>query len=150
MALQVRLAGVPAHVMQASLEHLETLVRELRLIAEGIESGRIDGVTISMAEYVEELIHAFAEPRSDVAAQTRAAITAGESEVDMSITVPTASAGSLAYRLVERLEEADRWAREGKLATEPADAAIATLRRWVAQEIALQSTGFGPTRFAAR
>lgn len=145
---EVRLVEAPVALCLASLEHLDSLLREVRLIAADIEVGRARRVSISMAQGIEDLLSAFADVRAGTAAQAEAAAARSETVVDIVFDVPSRAA-VMAAELLELLNEADAWARRGVLLTEAAPPDVVGLRHWICQEIALQTAGAEPSAFPA-
>jgi hypothetical protein len=93
--VEVRLLGLPLHLMRASREHHDGLMREFRLLA---LAGQVspDEIPARLVELVRVLNEQYSATRERRDAELDAAIAAGHEVLDQVVSVPPATAGAVA------------------------------------------------------
>lgn len=129
----VQLLGAPAALGMATIEHGTSLRREMDPVALSAGGGLHGDVDRYVDRYVD---FGTLGPDFD------AAVTAGLSTVDVTMTVAENSA-SVALGHLALVEEGDRLAREGATLAAPADPEVARCRRWMLTEVSRQLRGAG-------
>ncbi|HEV2760547.1 MAG TPA: hypothetical protein VGV86_13360 [Acidimicrobiales bacterium] len=140
--VEVRLVGVPLEIWQRSQEHTDGLLREFALIVQDSEArAATPGRLLAL---VQELRAGYGEFSAAQRLQMEAALERGEADIDLTYRVPPAVAG-VAQALVELLDEADQYCRQGDhlltLATPPDGVRF---RRWFVGEFVNQVGGAPP------
>lgn len=120
--------GVPTATFLASLQHLEDLTHELRVIASGARSGVVE-IPVDLASTINDILARYETPQQETWRQTLDAERSGCDRVDLRIRLPPEAVDDL-WRILELLENADEFARAGVLMTMPATEEIVALRRW--------------------
>jgi hypothetical protein len=146
---EVRLLGVPAALYLESLSHLDDLLRELRFVMDAIESGRVSRISIEMAHGIEELLDGFDVVQGATAAHASAAVERGDPTLDLVFELPLDEV-PVSDKLLGLLDQADGWANRGVLLTGSSTTEMVRLRRWIAEEIAMQLGGAAPSPYGAR
>lgn len=141
--VEVRLLRLPLEVWQRTQEHVDGLLREFALIAQDAEArAATPGRLLAL---VKELTAGYGGFSAEQRRAMVAALDRGESEIDLTYTVPPA-AGAAAQQLGEMLDEADEYCRRGDhlltLATPPDELRF---RRWFIGEFVEQIHGAPPT-----
>ena len=145
--VDIRFPGLPVRLTFATDEHMASLVRELRLISIGRETGTTDDVPGRLASLIDEVLAEFADVRMVGIEQGEAALEAGLDVVDMTIPMPPA-AGPAIERLTALLEEADGWCARGELLTLAVPPEVVRLRRWFTAQVVGQLAGRPPVAWA--
>lgn len=140
-AVVVRFLGYPLKLGVLASEHYNDVFREFALMATDQEQG--DDVPGRLMALIDALGRRYA-PQEDQAAERDAALARGETQRDISITVPV-SAGGASATLDQMLDETDDFCRDGQLLTLAAPRHIAAFRRWYLQEVVRQTQGHQPT-----
>ena len=140
--VDVRFLGVPARLLLAFEEHLESVVREARYVLRG-RNAPLD-VRGTMNADVDEVILRYDPLRSAVRRATRAAVESRSETVDALVPVPTALAEDLpaVFGLIEAFEALGA---RGDVLLLPADEELAAFRRWLVDELLAQVRGAAPT-----
>ncbi len=144
---RVCLERVPLALYRASQEHREGLIREFVLMT--LDDADATGVPARLVALSEELADRFAGETALLEAQVDEAEQRGEATVDLSMELPPEALDVL-DRVVELLEEADRYCAEGALLTLAASDQVRAFRRWFVVEIRAQLGGVAPSRWGAR
>jgi anti-anti-sigma factor len=139
--VEVQLLRVPVHVQLQAAEHHDALVRELTLIQ---ASSSADSLPRRLLDLTDEVRDKFARFSVTPRAALESAQRQGERSIDIRFRIPRESGEGLA-RLVDLLDEADEYCRQGEhlvtLATPPVAVAY---RRWLADEFTGQLAGRPP------
>ena len=135
----VELQRVPLALRALSAEHGDELAREFEYLDAGDDT--VPKRLLALAAETRELYGGYVAAPTGRLAE---AAEAGLDTVDSVFQVPASSA-AVAARLIQLLDEADRYCREGShlltLATPPAAAAY---RRWMLDEFVRQIAGEAP------
>lgn len=142
MSREIRFAALPTALFGDLVAHLEALVRELTRLRDPMRAVTAD-VPAEPAQAIEGLAELYRAGLEHAARLASEAARGGQHQTDLVVRVGSTTAPTL-LRFVELLEEADEWSRSGALATSPAKPEIVRLRRWLAQEVALQINGAPP------
>jgi PAS domain S-box-containing protein len=128
----VRLLNMPPHLVLATVERGDALLREIALLelGEATQSGP------------PERRPEFALPVGPVLEVAEAAVAAGQSSVDAAVELPV-TAADIALARLALADEAERLAASGELLSPPAVPELTACRRWLLGQIALQLQG-GP------
>lgn len=130
--------GLPVATMLAVKTHNDDVFRELTLCAleqHGPGEGPAAEVT-RLARRAREVLASFADGRQQVRDQVLAAVRAGATSFDLTLAVDDRAVGVLDDYLAI-LEEADGWAGQGLLLSEPpADEVLAVRRRYLTSLLA--------------
>lgn len=147
--VQVRVLGVPLALYLETEQHNDALVRELGLIVEPANQGddRTE-VPGRLFELAGEIRSVFRPVAADTRAQIERAVQLGHPTVDLVMTMPPVG-WEMLLRLIEQLDEADRYCEQGELLTLSSTPAVRRLRRWYAQQVADQLAGRPPRRWSA-
>lgn len=141
---EVRILELPVEVWAQAQEHVDELLREFTLLAEGQDLGE-DHVPRRLLSLVDQLGREYDSLSTDQEAQLLAAYEAGVEALDLTYRIPPEAAGAAA-RLGEALDAADEFCRAGEhlltLATPPDALAF---RRWFLGEFVDQVAGAPPT-----
>lgn len=140
--VEVRLLGLPVHVMRAVREHHDGLMREFRLLALSGEVGG-DDVPARLLELVGILGQQYGTTRERRDAELDAAIAAGRDVIDLVETVP-ATAGQAAATLAALLAEADTYCEQALLMTLPRPPLLRRFGEWYIAQFVDQSAGAPP------
>lgn len=103
--MNVRLEGVQARVFVEHVEHLDMLVRELRVVASGQESG-IAPVAVEITGVVEDIVRRYARVKDESYLSAREALARGEDRVTLEFDLPEQAAADVEL-LLGALERAD-------------------------------------------
>lgn len=128
---KVCVEGVPTRLLLAAKEHIDGVVRELRL------TDLADGTTTlppPLAELVTSVVDEFGEARRCIRAQLVAAVRAGEDHVAIGLVMSEADADA-AERFLAGLAEADRYSRAVRLLSLEAPPEFRVLRQWYLREL---------------
>lgn len=140
--VEVRLLNLPLHVMKASREHHDGLMRELRLLA---LSGQIptDHPPARLLEIVAVLGEKYGAARERSDAQLDAAIAAGLEVLDQVETVPAAAAQA-AVGLDQMIRDADAYCEQAMLITLPRPPVVRRFGEWYISQFVDQVAGADP------
>jgi hypothetical protein len=143
----IRLLGLPVALNASADEHHADLMRELALVAVSDDetTARIPRRVVDLVRRVETRYGGYTEVARRRLSEAR---ERGEPEVDLELRVPPA-AGAAAAELLDQLEEADRFCREGDLLTLAAPPEIVAFRRWSLGEVTQQIAGRAPVPWSA-
>lgn len=131
----VRVEGVPVDLAVRSQEHMEELVRELQIIAIGIETGSTtDEPPARVARLISELLERHAAVRSANREVLREAALGGIGEVALEMELPVAAADDI-RQLLLLLDQADRLCEEGALLTLASPPEVREFRRRAAEQL---------------
>ena len=140
---EVRLLRFPLVLWQQTQEHVDELLREFALIAQG-ESEHPESVPRRLMELIAELTAAYGGIGAATERERDEAIDRGESEVDLVYRVPTAVTGAV-HQLGDMLDEADEYCRGGHhLLTLQTPPDQLLFRRWFLSEFLSQLAGAEP------
>lgn len=123
---------VPAATFLASLQHLEDLTHELRLIDSGGRSGVVE-IPAALASTIDDILARYEAPQQETWRQTLDAERSGRDRLDLCLRLPPGAVDDL-WRLVRLLGDADEFSRSGVLMTMPATEEIVALRHWICAE----------------
>lgn len=131
----VRVEGVSVDLAMRSQEHMEELVRELQIIAIGMETDSATGEPpVRVAGLISELLERYAAVRSANREVLRGAADAGVGEVTLEMELPVDAAEDVRQLLV-LLDRADRLCEEGALLTLASPPEVRQFRRRVAEQL---------------
>lgn len=146
--VEVRLVGFPLALWQRSQEHVDELLREFALIAQGDEQ-RLS-VPGRLLDLVAELTAAYGGFSAAAERERDEAIRMGLAETTLVYTVPADVCGAV-RRLSEMLDEADEFCRAGgQLLTLQTPPDQLRFRRWFLDEFLAQLGGARPTPWPER
>lgn len=134
--MKVRLQGVEARVFVEHVEHLDTLVRELRVVASGQESGMAP-VVDEIAGIVEEILDRYARAKDESYLYAREALARGEESIALELDLPERAADD-AEVLLAALERADQLCRDQNLLALPPSPQVIQFRSWALGELTRQ------------
>ncbi|MDE3085401.1 MAG: ATP-binding protein [Acidobacteriota bacterium] len=144
--LPMALLGAPVALLLATQALYEELFREFRLFVER-DPGAADSIHGRLLDLVEQLGTRFGGFTTGADEDWRRAVDAGQDTVDLHYRLP-AEVGTFCVSYDALLDEADAFCRAGALMTLAASEETRCLRKWVLEEIALQSSGASPTPWA--
>ena len=144
--LPMALLGVPVAPLLAAQALYEELFREFRLVVER-DPAAADAIHGKLLDLVEQLGTRFGGFTTGADEDWRRAVETGQDTVDLHYHLP-AEVGTFCVRYDALLDEADEFCRTGALMTLAAPEETLCLRKWVLEEIALQSSGTPPTPWA--
>jgi PAS domain S-box-containing protein len=125
----VTLPDVPTDLLLAAKEHVESVVRELALLATGAASGVSAALPPHLHELAAELSQSWAEVRQAIKRQAVAAAERGEQRTTLSLSLPLAAADA-GERYLAALEQADSYGRASRLLTLAAPPQHRAFHRW--------------------
>jgi PAS domain S-box-containing protein len=131
--VDIKLWGVSPSLAQATIQHGDSLLRELALLSLG---GELD----------DALPEGWQMPQFDVSpvlAAAEAAIAEGRAKADLEVSVP-AGAETAAMERLRLVDHADALARDGRLLSAPALPEIAVCRHWMFSQVVEQAAGYPP------
>ncbi len=143
--VEVHLLGLPLHVMRASREHHDGLMRELRLLALSEEIPP-DETPVRLLELVSVLGQRYGTSRERRDAELDAAIASGLEVIDQVEVVPAAAAEA-ASALHDLLLEADDYCVQALLVTLPRPPLIRQFAEWYISQFVDQVAGLDPVRW---
>ena len=140
--VEVRLLGLPLHLMRASREHHDGLMREFRLLA---LAGQVspDEIPARLVELVRVLNEEYSATRERRDAELDAAIAAGHEVLDQVVSVPPATAGAV-VALKQMLSDADDYCRDAVLFTVPRPPLVRRFSDWYLEQFLDQLAGADP------
>jgi hypothetical protein len=144
--VEVRLLGLPLGAYRLAQQHHDELVREFTLIALDDEVESVSRRLVALVEEFRDRYAAFTTPGRQ---EILDAAERGEDALDITFRVPR-GAGEASGRLLELLEEADDFCRQGDLLTMASPPEAAEFRRWYLQQFIDQCAGRSPTAWASR
>lgn len=130
----VRLGDVPTELLLAAKAHVDDLVLEFTLAAEGARTGVTAEVPRHLAELLEAVVDRFAEPRRLIKRHALAAASAGRDHVALELTLPVAAADA-GEEYLHALDEADAYCRAARLLTLETPPRHRVFRRWYVEEL---------------
>lgn len=140
--VEVTLARFPLVLWQQSQEHIDELLREFTLIAQGDDEH--SSVPRRLLHLVGELTATYAGMSIGTERERDDAITRGETETDLLYRTPRSAAGAIVH-LGEMLDEADAYCRQGShLLTLQTPPDQLRFRRWFLSEFTNQFGGAPP------
>lgn len=134
---RVTVRDVPTRVLLATDDHLSGLMREFRLIAMGEASGQTEAVPRRLHSLIDEILTRHRQARDDRRRQAQLAVMSGQERVNLELWMPRSAAEDL-VRLVELLDEADAFCREGDLLSLSSPAEVRDFRHWYTTEVVRQ------------
>ena len=143
--VEVHLLGVPLHVMRASREHHDGLMREFRILALSGQAEEHD-LPRRLVELVQILGQQYGTRRDRRDAELEAAIAAGRQVMDHVEVVP-AAASEAVVRLGALMEEADSYCRQALLMTLPRPAVLRRFGDWYIGQFVDQLAGRSAVRW---
>jgi hypothetical protein len=139
---EVRLLQFPLPLWQRAQEHIDELLREFALIAQGDDTHT--SVPRRLLNLVAELTIAYAGFSTGTEQVRDDAIARGEPEVDLVYHTPREAAGAVIH-LGEMLDEADAYCRQGShLLTLQTPTDQLAFRQWFLDEFIGQFGGAAP------
>lgn len=139
--VRVRLTRVPLEIHQRSGEHSAEVMREFAHLVEGAGASDAPARLIIVDRFLQEQYQRFTQATSE---ELEAAIARGDSETDLTFTVPR-DAGSASEAFLALWEEVDRYCAEGKyLLALRSPPEVAAFRRWATGEFVRQTAGEPP------
>ena len=139
--VEIHLAGIPVDLHQQATEHAAEVMREFGHLAEVADETNVPRRLIALDR---EMQARFSHFTVDTSSKLDDAIGRGETEVDLTYTVPR-DAGDAAVELGEMWQEVDRYCAEGRyvlaLRTPPD---VRAYRDWFLGEFRRQAYGAAP------
>jgi anti-sigma regulatory factor (Ser/Thr protein kinase) len=136
----VRFSGVPVVEYLALQEQNDAIHRDVDLVLIGREEGLRSDLPEDLLRLVQELRSGFGRPASVHRAAVEAAAGAGQATVDLEERLPPSSVDT-AFEYVKLLERIEAYAGQGHLLVgRPSDRTV-RLRRWFADQLAIQVNG---------
>lgn len=126
----VRLPGCPAALVRRHDQHLDELVRELKLMLSTADHPE----SVVTATRLQPVVDASVFVRLSVRRQAEQALAGGTSHVDVEVSVPAGFSQDM-RQLDDALREADLLSEERRLLTLPASADIRALRAWMSAQV---------------
>jgi serine phosphatase RsbU (regulator of sigma subunit) len=124
---EVRLGSVPTELLLAAKAHVDNIVRELTLAAEGEAPAHF-------ATLVPAVVQGFAQARVAIKEQALAAAALDKAETELVLTLkPSAAAAGETY--LAALDELDRYAGDARLLTLASPPVHRIFRHWYVQAI---------------
>jgi hypothetical protein len=141
--VSIRIIGVPVAIASRARRHYEAIQREFALIHFSGDETRaaVPERLLDVADRARDTLTAADVITGD---QVLAAIDRGAATVDIELRISRSAALSMAD-LLDLLEEADDFCREGDLITLAVPEECRELRRWFFGEIVDQANGAAPT-----
>lgn len=124
----VRLGPVPTDLLVAAKSHIDNVVRELSLMRTADAAGD-EGLPDPMRALVRAVTEDFVETRAEIKRQAAEAVRRGDTFTELEVNLPL-SAADAGERYLVALEEADRYARDGRLLTLAPPRSHKTFRSW--------------------
>lgn len=149
--VEVRLVGFPVGIYAKAQQHLEGLLREFQLMAQGLEHNpeRADELPPRLLRLISELRANYAADVADAEARIESAVSAGAEVIDEVVFRVPRRAGEAARHLGGLLNEADEYCAAGRhlftLATPPEHRRF---RDWYLGEFVRQAAGEPPISWA--
>lgn len=143
--VDVVLLDIPLDLRQRSQEHSDELIREMTLIALQIHEGDGDALPVRLTALVADVQLTYGAFSSRADAELDAAATRGDDVVSRVVYTVPRHVGPYARHLIEILEEADEFCREGAFLlalASPPD--IHAYRIWALREFERQLAGESP------
>lgn len=134
---RVVVRDVPTRVLLAADDHLAGLMREFRLIALGEETGQTEDVPGRLHALIDEILTKHRSASDERRRQAELAVMSGRERVDLELWMGPSAAADL-VRLVELLDEADSFCREGDLLSLSSSDELRHFRRWYTTEVVRQ------------
>lgn len=135
---------LPLDVYLEAEQHNDAVVRELTLIVQSAQSESGLEVPRRLLDLATEVRGAFSPASDGLRAQVEEAILRGQSAVDIHMAVPRQGWEAL-LRLVDWLDEVDRYCEDGDLLTLASSPRLRRFRAWYGQQVAGQMRGKPPT-----
>jgi hypothetical protein len=140
--VEVRLLRFPLGLWQRTQEHVDELLREFALIAQGEEEH--SSVPRRLLDLVAELTATYAGLSTGTERERDEAIERGDTEVDLLYRTPREAAGAVRH-LGDMLDEADAYCRQGShLLTLQTPPDQLLFRQWFLSEFLNQFDGATP------
>jgi hypothetical protein len=145
---EVRLVGFPLGLWQRSQEHVDELLREFALIAQG-ERDHPESVPHRLMQLIADLTAMYGGLSTATERERDDAIARGDAEIDLVYRVPPALTVAV-RQLGDMLDEADEYCRQGAhLLTLQTPPDQLRFRRWFLSEFARQLAGEAPVTWLA-
>ncbi|MFP5348091.1 MAG: GAF domain-containing protein [Actinomycetes bacterium] len=133
----ISLGDAPTDLLLAAKAHVDNLVRELTLVQIGASAGHVPPLPPRLVQTIETVVTAFGEARRAIKRLAVKAAEAGRSRTELVITVSEdAMVTGEAY--LSALDEADAYARAGRLLTLETPPEQRVFRRWYVQSLVEQ------------
>ena len=143
--VEVRLKGVPLAIHKQAGEHSAEIMREFAHVVEGPAVNHAPARLIQLDRVLQEQYHRLTQGTSE---QLDAALLRGDSETDLTYTVPV-EAGRAAEAFGKLWDEVDAYCAEGRyLLALQSPPEVAAFRRWVLGEFRRQTGGEAPLSWA--
>jgi hypothetical protein len=139
----VQFLQFPVDVYQRAQEHNDGLMREFSLIA----GGDADAVPRRLLELAERLEREYGDYAAGYEQQLDAASAAGETSVDLALSVPP-QAKEAAAELRQMMAAADEYCARGDLLSLVPQPDVLALREWYIGEVIRQIDGEPPTSWS--
>ncbi|HTX63856.1 MAG TPA: ATP-binding protein [Acidimicrobiales bacterium] len=139
----VQALAVPLEVYLEAEQHDDAVIRELTLIVQSASSPSGLEVPPRLLELAREVTSAFADLGDGVRAQAEEAARRGERTVDLHLSVRHQGWERL-LRVVDLLDEVDRWCERGELLTLASPPRLRRFRAWYREQVVDQMHGLAP------
>ncbi|HEX2191740.1 MAG TPA: SpoIIE family protein phosphatase [Acidimicrobiales bacterium] len=134
---RVSLGDVPTSLLLAAKSHVDNLVREFTLAAQGARSGVSSEVPPHLAPLIEAVVTRFAEARQAIKRQALAAADRGLPHVRLELTLP-AEAADAGEEYLRALDEADSYCHAARLLTLETPPQHRVFRHWYVGQLVAQ------------
>lgn len=142
----IHFVGVPISDFVNLQVYFDDMVREMQLIAVGVDDGNAAGRLADLAVYVQ---HDIAGNRNTLHAQALAAEATGATHVDLTLDLLPVSVTD-ARRLIGVVTALDAQSRSGQMLTAPASPLVLNVLEWLVEEVERQlGAGLPPRPYAS-
>ncbi|MCU1676040.1 MAG: Serine phosphatase RsbU, regulator of sigma subunit [Frankiales bacterium] len=126
---RISLGDVPTDLLLAAKAHVDSVIRELVLSANGAASGVSAALPPHLVSLVDGVVTEFSEARQAIKRQALAAAERGEARTTLELSLPLEAADA-GERYLKALTEADAYARASRLLTLESPPQHQAFRRW--------------------
>ncbi|MDQ1723403.1 MAG: hypothetical protein QOG52_431, partial [Frankiaceae bacterium] len=141
---RISLGDVPTDLLLNAKAHVDSVIRELVLSANGAASGLTAALPAHLADLIHSVVTEFSDARQAIKRQALAAAERGDARTTLELSLPLEAADA-GERYLKALSEADSYARASRLLTLASPAQHQAFRRWYVTSLveALRSAAAG-------
>lgn len=139
--MKVSLASVPTKTYVEHVEHLDLVIREMRILDSGHSSG-LAPVIAEVADFVAGVLDRYGDAKDETYLAAHSALAAGKAEVDFELDLPAEAADEI-EAFLDALERIDDICRREKLLVLPASREVRDLRRRLVADLTGQLRSHG-------
>ncbi|MDQ1682089.1 MAG: hypothetical protein QOH99_630, partial [Frankiaceae bacterium] len=141
---RISLGDVPTDLLLNAKAHVDSVIRELVLSANGAASGLTAALPAHLADLINSVVTEFSDARQAIKRQALAAAERGDARTTLELSLPLEAADA-GERYLKALAEADSYARASRLLTLASPAQHQAFRRWYVTSLveALRSAAAG-------